>query len=125
MYARGMSVREIRGHLEELYGIDVSPDLISAVTDTVLEEVAEWQNRALDARFPLVFFDAIRVKIREEGFVRATRPSTSRWASWPTTRGDSGHLDRADRRCQILAARDERAEDPRRRRHPDLPSSAV
>lgn len=70
MYARGMSVREIRGHLEELYGIDVSPDLISAVTDAVLEEVAEWRNRPLDASFPLVFFDAIRVKIREEGFVR-------------------------------------------------------
>ena len=49
MYARGMSVREIRGHLEELYGIDLSPDLISAVTDAVLEEVGEWQNRPLDA----------------------------------------------------------------------------
>ncbi len=70
MYARGMSVREIRGHLEDLYGIDVSPDLISAVTDTVLEEVTEWQNRPLDACYPLVFFDAIRVKIRDEGFVR-------------------------------------------------------
>ena len=70
MYARGMSVREIRGHLEELYGIDVSPDLVSAVTDAVLEEVAEWQNRPLDACYPLVFFDAIRVKIRDEGFVR-------------------------------------------------------
>ena len=70
MYARGMTVREIRGHLEELYGIDVSPDLISAVTDAVLEEVGEWQNRPLDALYPLVFFDAIRVKIRDEGFVR-------------------------------------------------------
>jgi len=70
MYARGMSVREIRGHLEELYGIEASPDLISAVTDAVLEKVAEWQNRPLDACFPLVFFDAIRVKIRDEGFVR-------------------------------------------------------
>ena len=63
-------MREIRGHLEELYGIDVSPDLISAVTDAVLEEVTEWQNRPLDACYPLVFFDAIRVKIRDEGFVR-------------------------------------------------------
>jgi len=63
MYARGMSVREIRMHLEEIYGIDVSPDLISAVTNAVLEEVAEWQNRPLDACYPLVFFDAIRVKI--------------------------------------------------------------
>jgi len=70
MYARGMSVREIRGHLEELYGLDVSADLISAVTDAVLDEVGEWQNRPLDAIYPLVFFDALRVKIRDEGFVR-------------------------------------------------------
>jgi putative transposase len=80
MYARGMSVREIGGHLEEIYGIDVSPDLISAVTDAVLDDVAEWQNRPLDVSYPLVFFDALRVKIRDEGFV-ATRRSTSRWAS--------------------------------------------
>ena len=70
MYARGMTVREIRGHLEELYGVDVSPDLISTVTDAVLDTVAEWQGRPLDACYPLVFFDAIRVKIRDEGFVR-------------------------------------------------------
>lgn len=68
--ARGMSVREIGGHLEEIYGIDVSPDLISAVTDAVLDEIAEWQNRPLDVSYPLVFFDALRVKIRDEGFVR-------------------------------------------------------
>ena len=70
MYARSMTVREIRGHLEEIYGLDVSPDLISTVTDGVLEEVGEWQNRALDACYAIVFFDAIRVKIRDEGFVR-------------------------------------------------------
>ena len=70
MYARGITVREIRGHLEELYGIDVSPDLISTVTDAVLEAVTERQGRPLDACYPLVFFDAIRVKIRDEGFVR-------------------------------------------------------
>ena len=70
MYARGMSVREIRGHLEDLYGIDVSPDLISAVTAAVLEEVTEWQNRPLDICYPIVFFDCLRVKIRDEGFVR-------------------------------------------------------
>ena len=70
MYARGMTVREIRGHLEEIYGLDVSPDLISPVTDAVLEEVGEWQNRALDACYAIVFLDAIRVKIRGEGFVR-------------------------------------------------------
>lgn len=71
MYARGMSTREITGHLRELYGIDVSPDLISTVTDAVLEEVAAWQQRPLDPAYPLVFFDAIRVKIRDEGLVRS------------------------------------------------------
>src|SRR3954468_20407674 len=70
MYARGMSTREIVGHLRELYGIDVSPDLISAVTDAVLEEVSAWQARPLAAIYPLVFFDALRVKIRDEGLVR-------------------------------------------------------
>jgi putative transposase len=70
MYARGMSTREITGHLDELYGIDVSPDLISTVTDAVLDEVAIWQQRPLDPVYPLVFFDAIRVKIRDEGMVR-------------------------------------------------------
>jgi len=70
MYARGMSTREIVGHLRDLYGIDISPDLISAVTDAVLEEVAAWQARPLEAIYPLVFFDALRVKIRDEGLVR-------------------------------------------------------
>ena len=70
MYARGMSVREIHGHICELYGLDISPDLVSAVTDAVLEEVALWQNRPLEAIYPLVFFDALRVKVRDEGLVR-------------------------------------------------------
>jgi putative transposase len=70
MYARGMSVREIQGHLMEIYGLDVSPDLISTVTDAVMETVTEWQNRPLETSYPLVFFDAMRVKIRDEGLVR-------------------------------------------------------
>lgn len=70
MYARGMTVREIQGHLFELYGLDVSPDLVSTITDAVLEAVAEWQNRPLEAMYSLVFFDALRVKIRDEGLVR-------------------------------------------------------
>jgi putative transposase len=70
MYARGMSTREIAGHLRDLYGIDVSPDLISAVTDAVLEEVEAWQARPLEPVYPLVFLDALRVKVRDEGLVR-------------------------------------------------------
>jgi putative transposase len=70
MYARGMSTREIVAHLRELYGIEVSPDLISAVTDAVLDEIAAWQARPLEPVYPLIFFDALRVKIREEALVR-------------------------------------------------------
>lgn len=60
------SVRDIRGHLEEFYGLEVSPDLISRVTDAVLDEVKEWRSRALDAVYPVVIFDALRVKIRDK-----------------------------------------------------------
>ncbi len=63
MYARGMTVREIQGHLEELYGADVSRDLVSNVTDSVLEEFKAWQNRPLDTVYPIVFMDTIRVKL--------------------------------------------------------------
>jgi putative transposase len=70
MYARGMSTREIVGHLRDLYGVEVSPDLISVVTDAVLEEVEAWQARPLEPVYPLVFFDALRVKVRDEGLVR-------------------------------------------------------
>ena len=70
LYARGMTQREIRGHLEELYAISVSPDLISRVTDAVMEEVKAWQTQPLDPIYPVIFFDALRVKIRDEGAVR-------------------------------------------------------
>jgi putative transposase len=70
LYARGLTIREIQGHLQDLYGVEVSPDLISRVTDAVLEEVKEWQSRPLEAVYPVVFFDALRVKIRDEGLVK-------------------------------------------------------
>jgi putative transposase len=69
MYARGMSTREIQGHLEEIYGAEVSPQLISTVTDAVSAEVAEWQSRPLEPLYPVMFFDAIRVKVRDQGTV--------------------------------------------------------
>lgn len=70
LYARGMSTRDIQGHVRELYGIEVSPDLVSAVTDSVIDEVTAWQARPLEATYAIVFFDALRVKIRDEGLVR-------------------------------------------------------
>src|ERR1700733_4261042 len=70
MYARGMSTREIQGHLEEIYKVEVSPTLISNVTEEVMEEVKSWQSRPLDAVYPIVYLDALVVKIRETGHVR-------------------------------------------------------
>lgn len=70
LYARGMTVREIGKHLKEMYGVEVSPQLISDVTEAVVTEVVEWQNRALETVYPVVFFDCLRVKIRDEGVVR-------------------------------------------------------
>ena len=70
MYARGMTVREIQAHLAEMYRVEVSPDLISKVTDEVMAEVTAWQARPLETMYPVVFFDALRVKIREDGVVR-------------------------------------------------------
>lgn len=69
MYSRGMSTREIQRHLHELYGVDVSPDLISRVTDAVVSELTEWQSRALDPVYAVVYIDALMVKIRDQGKV--------------------------------------------------------
>lgn len=70
LYARGMSTRDIQGHVRELYGIEISPDLVSAVTDSVIDEVTTWQARPLESSYAIVFFDALRVKIRDEGLVK-------------------------------------------------------
>ena len=69
MYARGMTVRDIQAFLAEQYGTNVSPEFISSVTDAVMDEVGIWQSRPLEPMYPVVFFDALRVKIREEGVV--------------------------------------------------------
>lgn len=71
LYARGMTTREIQGHLKELYGVEVSPTLISAVTDAVLEDVRAWQARPLEAVYPIVYLDAIHVKLRVAGHVQS------------------------------------------------------
>jgi len=70
MYARGMSVPEIQAHLLQIYGHEVSPALISTITDEVMAEAQEWQTRALEPMYPVVFFDVLRLKIRDEGTVK-------------------------------------------------------
>jgi len=70
LYARGMTMREIQGFVRDQYGTEVSPEFISSVTDAVMEEVGAWQSRPLEPMYPVIFFDALRVKIREDGVVR-------------------------------------------------------
>lgn len=72
LYARGMTTREIQAAIEEMYGIEASPSMISSVTDSVLEEVKAWQSRPLDAVYPIIFLDAIHVKMRSSGHVQNT-----------------------------------------------------
>ncbi len=67
MYARGMTTRDIQAHLEEIYGVEVSPDLISTVTDGIISEVKQWQDRPFEGVYPIVFFDSLVMKIRDEG----------------------------------------------------------
>ena len=69
LYARGMTQREIQGHLQEIYGVEISPSLISTVTDTVLDEVRAWQARPLDAVYPILYLDALQVKVKSQGRV--------------------------------------------------------
>src|SRR5687768_16338842 len=71
LYARGLTVREIQAFLKEMYAVDVSPDLISAVTTAIVDEITAWQSRPLEPMYPVVFFDALRVKIRDETTVRS------------------------------------------------------
>jgi putative transposase len=69
MYARGMTTRDIQGHLEEIYGVEVSPTLISQVTEAVTEEIKLWQSRPLDEVYPIIYLDAVRIKVRHNGQV--------------------------------------------------------
>ena len=69
LYSRGMTQREIQGHLEEIYGVEVSPSLISTVTDAVLDEVRAWQSRPLDTVYPILYLDALQVKVKSHGRV--------------------------------------------------------
>src|ERR687896_1987877 len=70
LYSRGMTQREIQGHLEEIYGVEISPSLVSTVTDAVLDEVRQWQARPLDPVYPILYLDAIQVKVKSQGRVQ-------------------------------------------------------
>ncbi len=97
MYARGMSVREIQAFLAESYGTEVSPDFISSVTDEVMAETIAWQNRPLESMYPVVFFDALRVKIRDDGGVSNKAVYLALGVQADGQRGRARSVGRADR----------------------------
>ena len=119
LYARGLSVREIRAHLEDLYQVEVAPSLISAVTDEVMEEVTAWQQRPLESCYAVVMFDCLRVKIRDEGVVRNKAVYVALGVTRTGRQGGFGPLDRADRGGALLAPGADRVTGPRGRRRPD------
>jgi putative transposase len=116
LYARGMTVREIQAHLQEMYGTEVSPSLISSVTDAVSEEVKAWQARPLDAIYPIVYLDCIHVKVRE-GAVRVKAVYLAIGITMNGREGGAGPVAGADRGCQVLAAGGHRAAQPGRAGH--------
>jgi putative transposase len=103
MYARGMTTREIQGHLHEIYGVEVSPSLISEVTDAVWEEVQTWQSRPLERMYAIVYLDALFVKMRHEGRVenRAVYVGDRYCPGW--SQRSIGPVDRRYGRFEVLA----------------------
>ena len=113
MYARGMTTREIQGHLQEIYGVEVSPTLISNVTEAIVEEVRAWQNRSLDEFYPIVYMDALRVKIRADHQVENRAIQVAIGSTWEGTQGSSGIVGVRQRRGQVLVAGIDRNPEPR------------
>src|SRR5215510_7279948 len=104
LYARGLSTREIQQHLEEIYQVEVSPALISSVTDEVIDEVKAWQTRPLEELYPILYLDALQFKVRDGAHVRnkAIYVAIRGKAEW--LERSSGLVGGADRRRQVLAA---------------------
>ena len=119
LYARGLTLRDIRAHLQQRYRVSVSPDLISRVTDAVNEEVKQWQQLPLDPLYPVLFFNALRVRIRDEGSVRNKAAYLALGIRMDPHQAGAGAVDRAERGCALLAEGDERAQGARHAGLPD------
>ena len=105
LYSRGLTTRDIQGHLEEMYKVEVSPTLISNVTDAVSDEVKEWQCRPLDRVYPIVFFDAIVAKVRDNGKVANRAIHLALGVNMEGKKRSPGHVVFTQRRCQVLVER--------------------
>ena len=104
LYARGLSTREIQQHLEEIYQVEVSPGLISSVTDEVIDEVKTWQNRQLDEVYPIMYLDQGPVQGAGRGARHEQSGLSGNWRQYGRTEGSAGAVDSRNGRCEVLAA---------------------
>jgi hypothetical protein len=117
LYARGMTTRDIQAQLQDLYGVEVSPTLTSNVTEAVMDEVRQWQTRTLEPIYPIVYVDCL-VASRAREPARAQQSALSGAGRQPGgAEGIAGHVDRTNRRSQILVVGAHRAAKPRRERY--------
>lgn len=117
MYARGMSCRQIQAHLQEIYGTEVSPDLISSVTDGVIDEVRSWQSRPLDSLYPILYLDALQVKIKSEGRIANKAIYLAIGVNLNTTKEVLGVWACGERGREVLVGGRHRVEEQRRERY--------
>ena len=120
LYSRGLSTRDIEAYLRELYGVQVGRDLISRVTDAVIEDVRAWQQRPLDDVYPILYLDAFVVKIRDGGCVQRKACYLALGVTMDGERDVLGMWFQADRGREVLDAGAQRPQAARRQGHPDL-----
>ena len=119
LYARGLTTRDIQAHLAEVYGAQVSPALVSRITEVVHEEVTSWQTRPLDAVYPIVYIDALVIKVRDGGMVDNKAAHLVIGAGHRRVQARAGDLDRRRRGRPVLGRRARRAPQPRPEGRPD------
>jgi len=117
MYARGMTCREIQAHLKEIYGVEVSPDLISTVTAAVIDEVRTWQSRPLDPIYPILYLDALQVKIKDQGRISNKAIYLAIGVNMQGTKEVLGLWASENEGARVLARGCDGAQEPGRARH--------
>ena len=117
LYARGMTTRDMQAQLQELYGVEVSPTLISHVTEAVMDEVRQWQTRPLEAVYPIVYVDCLMVNVRENQRVLNKALAPFAGGHLGGTEGTAGHVDGPSGGSQILVVSAHRVAKPRRERY--------
>ena len=119
LYSRGMTTRDIEAHLAEVYGAVVSRELISNITEVVVDEIKAWQARPLDEIYPILYIDGLRLRIGENGVITTKVAYLAIGVDLEGRKHALGVLDPRQRGCEVLAEGRHRPAQPRRARHPD------